>query len=253
MLRGACTIMKGMVNTVAEKSKYKRVLLKLSGEALAGHGGSCVDPEMLAKVAKTLKATAEAGIELALIVGAGNIWRGRQGGDMDRVKADHMGMLATVINALALADALRAAGAAAHVMSATLLEGFAERYDRDAALAAMKRGDIVIFAGGLGIPFVSTDTAAAVRGAEIGADVLMFAKNIDGVYSADPKKDPNAVHYDHVTYDFVLEHELGVMDQTAASFCRENDLEILMFALSTPENILDALCGRVRGTVLTRN
>ena len=232
--------------------KYKRVLLKLSGEALADKSGKDIlDHEMLAKVANVIKTTLEAGVEVAIIVGAGNIWRGRQGSDMDRVKADHMGMLATTINCIALEDALKRTGVCAHVMSAVTVESFTERFDRRKAIEALEKKEVVIFAAGLGMPFVSTDTAAAVRAAEIGAEMILFAKNIDGVYSADPKTDPNAVHYDRVTYDFILEKNLKVMDQTAASFCRENKLDMLVFALEKPENILDALTGSIPGTVVT--
>ena len=236
----------------AEKPKYKRVLLKLSGEALADKtGNSVICHSMLDEVADVIKKTVEAGVELAVIVGAGNIWRGRQGSDMDRTRADHMGMLATVINAIALEDALRRCHVGAHVMTAVDMEGFAKRYDRDEAVSYIENGEVVIFGAGLGIPFISTDTAGAVRAAEIGADVILFAKNIDGVYSADPKLDPNAVHYDKVTYDFILENNVKVMDQTAASFCRENNIDMLVFALEKPENIYDAAFGHVSGTVVS--
>ncbi len=232
--------------------KYKRVLLKLSGEALADKSGNGVlDHAKLDEVAAVIDKSLKAGVEIGIIVGAGNIWRGRQGTDMDRTRADHMGMIATTINAIAIEEALKRRGVGAHVMTAVEMEGFAARYDRDNALEYLKRGEAVIFGAGLGIPFVSTDTAAAVRAAEIGAEVILFAKNIDGVYSADPKLDPNAVHYDRVTYDFILEKNLKVMDQTAASFCRENELDILVFALEEPENIYDALLGNVSGTIVT--
>ncbi len=231
--------------------KYKRVILKLSGEALSDKSGNGVlDHGMLDEVAGVIKKSLALGVQIAIVVGAGNIWRGRQGSDMDRTKADHMGMLATTINALAIEDALRRAKVGAHVMTAITIEGFAERYSIDAARKYLDNGEVVIFGAGLGIPFVSTDTTAAVRAAEIDADVILFAKNIDGVYSADPKLDPNAVHYDEVTYDFILEKNLKVMDQTAASFCRENNLDLLVFALEKPENIYDALTGKVSGTVV---
>lgn len=237
---------------MAKKTKYKRVLLKLSGEALSGQcKGDILDDKMLIETASTIKEAIACGSEIAIIVGAGNIWRGRQCGDCDRVRADHMGMLATMINCIAVEDALRRVGVKAHVMSAVEIESFAQRFDRRAAIEALENGEVVIFGAGLGIPFVSTDTAAAVRAAEIGADMILFAKNIDGIYSADPKVDPSAVHYDRVTYDFILENNLKVMDQTAASFCRENNLEMLLFALEKPENILDALCGEVPGTVVS--
>lgn len=232
--------------------KYKRVLLKLSGEALADKTGKDIlDHKKLDEVAKVIKKAAELGAQPAIIVGAGNIWRGRQASELDRVRADHMGMLATSINCIALEDALKRAGVIAHVMSAVTLESFTERFDRRRAIEALERGEVVIFAAGLGMPFVSTDTAAAVRAAEIGAEMILFAKNIDGIYSADPKLDPNAVHYDEVTYDFILEKDLKVMDQTAASFCRENKLNMLVFTLDDPKSILDALGGSVSGTIVT--
>lgn len=232
--------------------KYKRVLLKLSGEALADKSGKDIlDHAKLDEVAKVIKKALDMKVQVAIIVGAGNIWRGRQASELDRVRADHMGMLATMINCIALEDAIKRAGAVCHVMSAVTVESFAERFDRKLAVEALERGEAVIFGAGLGIPFVSTDTAAAVRAAEIGADMILFAKNIDGIYSADPKLDPNAVHYDSVTYDFILENNLKVMDQTAASFCRENKLNMLVFALDNPESILDALNGNISGTVVT--
>lgn len=241
-----------MTNT--DKPKYKRALLKLSGEALSDKTGKGIlDHSMLDEVSEVIKETLSNGVELAIIVGAGNIWRGRQGSDMDRVRADHMGMLATAINCLALEEALIRHGVSAHVMSAVPMDGFTERFDRKKALEYLSNKEVVIFAAGLGMPFVSTDTAAAVRAAEIGADIILFAKNIDGVYSADPKTDPNAVHYDHVTYDFILEKNLKVIDQTAASFCRENDINMLVFALEDPKNILEALCGNIPGTTVTVN
>ncbi len=236
----------------SDKPKYKRALLKLSGEALIDKSGkNILDHAMLDEVSDVIKETLSRGVELAIIVGAGNIWRGRQGNDMDRVRADHMGMLATVINCIALEEALTRHGVCAHVMSAVSMDGFTERFDRKKALEFLSAGEVVICAAGLGMPFVSTDTAAAVRAAEIGADIILFAKNIDGIYSADPKLDPTAIHYDHVTYDFILENNLKVMDQTAASFCRENEINMLVFALENPSNILDALYGNILGTTVT--
>lgn len=239
-----------MTNT--DKPRYKRALLKLSGEALSDKSGKGIlDHAMLDEVSEVIKKTLTEGTELAIIVGAGNIWRGRQGSDMDRVRADHMGMLATTINCIALEEALIRHSVKAHVMSAVAMDGFTERFDRKKALEYLENKEVVIFAAGLGMPFVSTDTAAAVRCAEIGADILLFAKNIDGIYSADPKVDPSAVHYDHVTYDFILEKNLKVMDQTAASFCRENEINMLVFALENPGNIVDALKGDIPGTTVT--
>ena len=235
----------------SEQPIYKRVLLKLSGEAISAGKDGILKFDYIQEIASVIKKCLDEGVQIAIIVGAGNIWRGRSGENMDRVKADHMGMMATCINALALQESFSRAGIDAVVMTAVEMKAFAKPFVRDDAIEALNNGKVVIFGAGLGIPFVSTDTAAAVRAAEIGAEVILFAKNIDGVYSADPKLDPNAVHYDRVTYDFILEKNLKVMDQTAASFCRENELDILVFALEEPENIYDALLGNVSGTIVT--
>jgi uridylate kinase len=225
-----------------EKTAYKRVLLKLSGEALASKDG-ILDFDFIASVAEVLKKCVEAKIEVAVIVGAGNIWRGRQGGKMDRVRADSMGMLATAINCLALQDTFIQAGIDAKVMTAVEMNAYADRYSPREAVAALKDGKVVIFGCGLGAPYFSTDTAAVLRAAEIEADAVLLAKNIDGVYSADPKKDPNAVKYDEMTYDDIIHNDLAVIDSTASTFGRDNKLPILIFGLNDPENIYRSVNG----------
>ena len=190
------------------------------------------------------------GAQIAVIVGAGNIWRGRQGTDMDRVRADQMGMLATTINALALQDAFEHAGLEAVVMTAVEMNVFADQYTARGADAALKAGKVVIFGAGLGSPFFSTDTAAVLRAAEINADIILMAKNVDGVYSADPAKDPSAVRYDEITYKEILEKELKALDMTATTFCMENNISLYAFALKDPKNILRVIMGENVGTVI---
>ena len=231
--------------------KYKRILLKLSGEALSGNGG-ILDFDFIASVAEVLKKCVGAGIEVAVIVGAGNIWRGRQGGKMDRVRADQMGMLATTINALALEDTFKQNGLDAVAMTAVEMNAFAEQYTIRNAIAALESGRVVIFGCGLGASFFSTDTAAALRAAEIGADAVLMAKNIDGVYSADPKLDPNAVRYDEITYNDVLAKELKALDLTATAFCMDNDIRAYAFELKDPMNIYRVAMGEKIGTELHR-
>ena len=232
--------------------KYKRVLLKLSGEALTEKGKGILDFDFIAKIATVLKRCREAGVEIGVIVGAGNIWRGRQGGAMDRRQADHMGMLATAINALALQDVFRSAGLDAVVMSAVEMKAFAETFTVNSANAALAKGKTVIFACGLGQPFFSTDTAAALRAAEIGADAVLMAKNIDGIYNADPKVDPNAKRYDSITYKEVLDKELRALDLSATTFCMENNIRCYAFALDDPDNIYRVVMGEHIGTELHR-
>lgn len=231
--------------------KYRRILLKLSGEALAADDAILNFP-FIQKIAEVLLRCRAVGTEIGVIVGAGNIWRGRQGGKMDRRQADHMGMLATAINALALQDTFRAAGLDAVVMSAVPMEAFAETFTVNTANAALDKGKVVIFACGLGQPFFSTDTAAVLRAAEIGADAVLLAKNIDAIYSADPKKDPNAERYSEITYGEVLEKELKALDLSAATFCMENDIHCYAFGLSDPENIYRVVMGEHIGTELHR-
>ncbi|MBE6579984.1 MAG: UMP kinase [Ruminococcaceae bacterium] len=232
--------------------RYKRILLKLSGEALAKGEGSILDFDFIARVASVLKRCRDEGVEIGVIVGAGNIWRGRQGGGMDRKQADHMGMLATAINALALQDSFRQAGLDAVVMSAVEMRAFADTFTVNDANAALAKGQVVIFACGLGHPFFSTDTAAVLRAAEINADAVLMAKNIDGIYTADPKKDPTARRYDEVTYKEVLEKELKALDLSATTFCMENDIRCYAFGLCDPDNIYRVVMGEHIGTELHR-
>ncbi|MBP3396635.1 MAG: UMP kinase [Clostridia bacterium] len=232
--------------------RYKRILLKLSGEALTAPGKGILDFDFIAKVADVLKRCKDDGVEIGVIVGAGNIWRGRQGGKMDRKQADHMGMLATAINALALQDSFLAVGLDAVVMSAVEMRAFTDTFTVQDANAALKAGKVVIFACGLGQPFFSTDTAAVLRAAEIDADAVLMAKNIDGIYSADPKVDPTATRYDEITYKEVLEKELKALDLSATTFCMENDIRCYAFALNDPDNIYRVVMGEHIGTELHR-
>ncbi len=232
--------------------KYKRVLLKLSGEALAAGSDGILNFDFISSVADALKKCVAEGVQIGIIVGAGNIWRGRQGGSMDRVRADSMGMLATAINALALQDTFIQAGLDAKVMTAVEMETFADKYVTRNAVKALEEGKIVIFGCGLGAPYFSTDTAAVLRAAEINADAVLMAKNIDGVYSADPKKDPTAVRYDEITYKEVLEKELKALDLTATTFCMDNDIKCYAFELKDPMNIYKVIMGEKIGTELHR-
>ena len=235
-----------------KQPKYKRILLKLSGEALAAGGHGILNFDFISSVADALKKCLEAGVQIGVIVGAGNIWRGRQGGSMDRVRADSMGMLATTINALALQDTFIQAGLDAKVMTAVEMDTFADKYVTRHAVEALEAGKIVIFGCGLGAPYFSTDTAAVLRAAEIGADAVLMAKNIDGVYSADPKVDPTAVRYDEITYKDVLEKELKALDLTATTFCMDNDIKCYAFELKDPLNIYRVTMGEKIGTELHR-
>ncbi|MBR2010187.1 MAG: UMP kinase [Clostridia bacterium] len=232
--------------------KYKRILLKLSGEALTKKDKGILDFDFIAKVAEVLNRCRAAGVEIGVIVGAGNIWRGRQGGGMDRKQADHMGMLATAINALALQDSFRQAGLDAVVMSAVEMPKFADAFTVRDANAALAAGKVVIFACGLGEPFFSTDTAAVLRAAEIDADAVLMAKNIDGIYTADPKIDPTARRYDEITYAEVLAKQLKALDLSATTFCMENDIRCYAFALNDPDNIYRVVMGEHIGTELHR-
>ena len=233
--------------------KYKRVLLKLSGEALAGDAKRGLDFDVIGKVCDVVKQCVEIGVQIGIVVGGGNIWRGlKDGGDkMQRVRADHMGMLATVINALAVCDSLEQHGVKARVMTAIDMPRIAEPYIRDKAIRHLEKGRVVVFGCGTGNPFFSTDTGAVLKAVEIGADAILLAKNIDGVYSADPNKDPAAVKFDHITFDEVLARRLGVMDSTATSLAMDNHMPILVFALKDPENIYRAAKGEVIGTLVT--
>ena len=232
--------------------KYKRILLKLSGEALAAGGDGILNFDFIDRVAEVLVRCREAGVEIGVIVGAGNIWRGRQGGEMDRTGADHMGMLATAINALALQDRFNAAGLDAVVMSAVAMPEFADTFTIRDAKRALGEGKVVVFACGLGQPFFSTDTAAVLRAAEIDADAVLMAKNVDGIYSADPKKDPSAVRYADITYKEVLDKELKALDLSATTFCMDNGICCYAFELRDPENIYRVVMGEHIGTELHR-
>ena len=231
----------------------KRVLLKLSGEALAADAGRGLDFPFIHKVCAAVKACAEQDVQVGVVVGGGNFWRGlKDGGDkMERSRADQMGMMATVINALALQDVLEQQGQPARVLTAQPMGNVAEPYSRPLADRYLSEGKVVIFGGGTGNPYFSTDTAAVLRAVEIGADVILLAKNIDGVYSADPKKDPDAVKYDAVTYEEVLARQLQVMDLPATSLALETRIPALVFPLADPTNILRAVRGESIGTRVT--
>ena len=230
--------------------KYKRILLKLSGEALAGEKKFGLDYDIITDICKSIKKCAQAGVQLGIVVGGGNFWRGRSSGGMDRTRADHMGMLATTINALAIADVLESLDMKVRVQTAITMQQVAEPYIRNKALAHMAKGRIVIFGCGTGNPFFSTDTAAALRAVEIEADMFFKATMVDGVYNKDPHKYPDAVKYEQLTFSDVLSGELGVMDSTAATMCRDNDMSMLVFDLSRPDNIYDAVMGKNIGTIV---
>ena len=233
-------------------AKYKRVVIKISGEALAGPSGTGIDNHIVNKVVQQIKVVHDLGIDVGIIIGGGNFWRGRQGVDMDRTTADHMGMLATAINALALQDGFRTAGIDTVVMSAVEMPAYAETFTVRGANEALAAGKLVIFACGLGQPYFSTDTAAVLRAAEIGADAVLMAKNIDGVYNADPRKDPSAVRYDEITYQEVLNKELKALDLSATTFCMENNIRCYAFELKDPNNIYRVVMGEHVGTELHR-
>jgi uridylate kinase len=232
--------------------KYKRILLKLSGEALMGDQGYGIDPRVVNLIADQVKAIQAQGVEAGLVIGGGNIFRGVAGATkgMDRVTADHMGMLATMINALALQDALEQKGVQTRVMSGIDVPCVAESYIRRRAMRHMEKGRVVIFGAGTGNPYFSTDTAAALRANEIDAEVVMKATNVDGVYTADPKKDPSATKYERISFQEVLEKNLKVMDAAAIALCRENRLPILVFNMMKPGNLLAAVNGDVVGTLV---
>ncbi len=232
--------------------KYKRVLLKISGEALAGDQHRGLNFDVIGGVCDVIKKCAEAGVEIGIVVGGGNFWRGiKDGGDrMERTRADQMGMLATVINCLAVADCLEQRGVPVRVQTAVEMNKIAEPYIRGKAIRHLEKGRVVIFGCGTGNPFFSTDTGAVLRAAEIDADVILLAKNIDGVYSADPAKDPNAVKYDAITYDEMLAKHLMVMDSTATSLSMDNHIPIVLFALKDPENIYRVIMGEKIGTIV---
>lgn len=234
------------------KPQYKRVLIKISGEALAGAASRGLDFGVIGEVCHVIKKCADAGVQVGVVVGGGNFWRGvKDGGDkMERTRADHMGMLATTLNCLALADVMEQAGLEVRVQTAIEMRAIAEPYIRSRAIRHLEKGRVVIFGYGTGNPFFSTDTAAVLRAAEIDADAILLAKNIDGVYSADPNKDPSAVKYDTITYDEILAQHLEVMDSTATSLSMDNKIPVILFALKDPENIYRVVMGEKIGTIV---
>ncbi|MGI6706921.1 MAG: UMP kinase [Clostridia bacterium] len=229
---------------------YKRIVLKLSGEALAGSKGFGIDNEMMSAIADQIIEVAKLGVQITVVVGGGNIWRGRSGVGMDRTTADHMGMLATVINALALQDALENKNMQTRVQTAIEMRQIAEPYIRRRAIRHLEKGRIVIFACGTGNPYFSTDTTAALRAAEVEAEVILLAKNVDGVYDADPHKVNGAKKIDEINYIEVLNRGLGVMDTTAISLCMDNKIPIIVFGLDQPHNIKKAVMGEKIGTII---
>jgi uridylate kinase len=238
----------------AQPLKYRRILLKLSGEALHGETSQMLDPVEINRIVSDIVEVADLGVQIGIVIGGGNIFRGevlaRSG--IDRITGDQMGMLGTVINALALRDALEKHKKVAKIMSAIPIGGFAPLFERYKAIRYLEKGYIVIFAGGTGNPLVSTDSAASLRGIEIGAELLLKATHVDGVFSADPKKDAKAVLYSHVSYEKVLEQELGIMDLAAFTQCRDHDLPILVFNIKCKNALLDSMQGKSKGTLVSK-
>ncbi len=232
------------------KPKYKRVLLKFSGEALAGEQKFGINDQMLSDMAAQVKEIHDMGVEVALVVGGGNFWRGRTGQSIDRATADYMGMLATTMNAMALQDAMEKQGLDVVLQTAITMTQIGEPFNRKEAIKHLTAGKVVVFGTGTGSPFFSTDTTSALRAAEIGADVILLAKSIDAVYSADPLKDPNAVRYDELTHKEVIEKQLGVMDITAATLCMENNIAIHVFGAAERGNVIKAIAGEKIGTII---
>ncbi len=230
--------------------KYKRVLLKLSGEALAGSQGHGIDFDTVMDICRPVKTLRDMGCEVAIVVGGGNFWRGRSSGKMDRTRADHMGMLATVINALGVADGLEQLGLSVRVQTAIAMQEVAEPYIRNRAVRDALPIWVIVFGCGTGNPFFSTDTGAALRAAEIEADIILKATMVDGVYDSDPKKNPEAKRYEELTFMEVLNQNLGVMDMTAASFCKDRGIPWLVFSIEDPENIVRAVSGEAVGTLV---
>ncbi len=233
-----------------EKAVYKRVLIKLSGEALSGDDGHGINEKVLNSVVEQIKSVKELGVEIGIVVGGGNFWRGRQGREMDRTTADHMGMLATVINALAIQDALERVGIQTRVQTALTITRVAEPYILRKAISHFNKGRVVIFACGTGNPFFTTDTAAALRSAEISADALLLAKNVDGIYDSDPKINKNAKKYDTVSYKEYIEKGLKAMDTTAITVCMENNIPVLAFGLFEKDALKRAVTGEKIGTLI---
>ncbi|SDN44983.1 UMP kinase [Acetanaerobacterium elongatum] len=232
--------------------KYKRILLKLSGEALAGDKKQGLDYDVVCAICSSIKQVHDLGVQVAIVVGGGNFWRGRSSEKMERTRADHMGMLATVINSLALADALEQMDVDVRVQTAISMQAIAEPYIRNRAVRHLEKGRVVIFGCGTGNPFFSTDTASTLRAAEIDADIIFKATMVDGVYTSDPVKNPDAVKYDTLTFAEVLNKDLAVMDSTAASMCKDNNIPILVFSIEDPQNIVRAACGESIGTMVQK-
>ncbi len=233
--------------------KYKRILLKLSGEALAGNKGSGLDMPVIEEICAGIKKCADIGTQIGIVVGGGNFWRGRSSEGMDRARADHIGMLATTMNALAVADVLEKQGVVVRVQTAITMQQVAEPFILGKAIRHLEKGRVVIFGCGTGNPFFSTDSAASLRAAEIGADIILKATMVDGIYDKDPKKFPDAVKYDVITHHDILVKKLQVMDSAAAAICTENDIPIIVFDLSRPDNIFDAVTGKKVGTLVTKH
>ena len=231
--------------------KYKRVLLKLSGEVLAGSDKTGINIQVLGTISDKIKEIVDMGVQVAIVVGGGNFWRGRRNGEqMEKTTADYMGMLATALNALALQDAIEARGVYTRVQTAIEMREIAEPFIKRKAIKHLERGRVVIFACGTGNPFFTTDTGAALRAAEIEADAILLGKAIDGVYSADPKLDPTATKYDEISYQEVLEKDLKVMDSTATALCKDNNIPLVVFGISDPDNIVRAVKGEKIGTIV---
>ncbi len=234
------------------KTIYKKILLKLSGESLMGHQGYGIDPERLGSYARQIAELADAGVQVAIVIGGGNIFRGLSGASkgFDRVKGDQMGMLATVINSLALSSALESLGKQAKVLTSIAMSPIGEGYSTAKALDMLAEGKIVIIAGGTGNPFFTTDTASALRAVEIKADVMLKGTRVDGIYTADPEKDPTATKFDKITYDEIYNRGLRIMDLTATTLCRENGMKIVVFDMDTPGNLAKVLAGEPIGTLV---
>lgn len=235
---------------MSEWSNYKRVLVKISGEALAGEKKTGIDFGIAKAVCLKIKECVDNGVQVAIVVGAGNFWRGAHGHNIDRTRADHMGMLATMMNCLALQDTFEKIGVDCRVLAAVDMQQFAEPYIRDKAVAHLNNGRIVIFGCGTGNPFFTTDTAAVLRSVEIAADIALLAKNVDGVYAEDPRKNPDAVKYDKISYMDILKQELAVIDTTATALCKDNNMPALLFELGNGDNIVKAVRGEKIGTLI---
>ena len=229
---------------------FKRVLIKVSGEAISGEKGFGIDEAILSNICINIKKAVEMGVEIGLVIGGGNIWRGRYGKKMDRTTSDHMGMLATIINGLAFQSALEEIGVETRLQTSIEMREIAEPYIRRKATRHLEKGRVVIFAGGTGNPFFTTDTGAALRAAEIEADAILLAKNVDGVYDSDPKENPNAKKYDEILFSDMLTQKLRALDLTAASLCMDNDIPIYVFAIEEPSNIIKVLNGEKIGTII---